>query len=165
MIVQEIRNCVFYGIKDYLNSWSNILTCIMTILYPVAFALKFYTNIVVSLEKKKLHDENFWQMIEHLDEHDIETQKSVYQTFYWLNTGNTKILRILFFKLGFCSHLVYLIDRFYWYSLDPINLSEGLFAFGIIISFSRLCFWLPSNQNLGPLQITLGRMITVYFVV
>jgi hypothetical protein len=56
---------------------------------------------------------------------------------------------------------VLFVDRFYWYSLDPINLAEGLFAVAIIFSFSKLCFWLPSNQNLGPLQITLGRMISV----
>lgn len=85
--MQEIRNCVFYGIKDYLNSWSNILTCIMTVLYPVAFGLKFYTNIIVSLEKKKLQDEQFWEIINDLEENDIETQKKIYQTFYWLNTG------------------------------------------------------------------------------
>ena len=54
-------------------------------------------------------------------------------------------------------------DRFYWYSLDPLNLSEALFAFAIILSFSRLCFWLPANQNLGPLQLTLGAMISVIF--
>ena len=52
-------------------------------------------------------------------------------------------------------------DRFYWNTLDPINLSEALFSVGIILTLSRLCFWLPANQNLGPLQITLGQMISV----
>lgn len=87
--MQEIRNCVFFGIKDYLNSWSNLFTCIMTVLYPVAFALKFYTNIVVSIEKKKLNDEKFWERVVDLEESDLSTQKSVYETFYWLNAGNS----------------------------------------------------------------------------
>ena len=54
-------------------------------------------------------------------------------------------------------------DRFYWTSLDPLNLSEALLAIAIILTFARLCFWLPANQNLGPLQITLGAMISVVF--
>lgn len=53
------------------------------------------------------------------------------------------------------------IDRFYWDSLDPINLAEGLFAIANIASFCRICFLLPANQTLGPLQITLGKMIAV----
>jgi len=52
-------------------------------------------------------------------------------------------------------------DRFYWQNLDPINLSEGLFAIGNLFSFARLSFYLPANQQLGPLQITLGKMINV----
>ena len=54
-----------------------------------------------------------------------------------------------------------LTDRFYWLSFDPINLSEGLFALATTITLARLCFFLPVNQSLGPLQIVLGRMITV----
>ena len=46
-------------------------------------------------------------------------------------------------------------------SLDPVNLSEGLYAVALIFSFARLCFWLPASQNIGPLQITLGRMFSV----
>ena len=44
--------------------------------------------------------------------------------------------------------------------MDPVNLSEALLAFAIIFSFARLCFWLPANQHLGPLQLTLEAMIS-----
>lgn len=71
----------------------------MCILYPVAFGLKIYTNIVISVEKKKLGDENFWLLVQHLDENDLEAQKSVYQTFYWLNTGNKSNCKILNFDI------------------------------------------------------------------
>jgi hypothetical protein len=59
----------------------------MLTLYPVAFGLKFYTNIVVSLEKNKLGDEKFWDLVIHLKPEDIDGQTSVYQAFYWLNSG------------------------------------------------------------------------------
>jgi len=54
-----------------------------------------------------------------------------------------------------------LLDRYFWYSYDPINLSEGLFAFATVLTFSRLVFFLPAFQSLGPLYITFGRMISV----
>jgi hypothetical protein len=53
------------------------------------------------------------------------------------------------------------LDRFYWVPLDPVNVAEGLFAVANIFSFSRICFLLPAFQHLGPLQISLGRMMSV----
>jgi hypothetical protein len=40
-------------------------------------------------------------------------------------------------------------------------MAEGLFAVGNMFSFCRICFFLPANQQLGPLQISLGNMLTV----
>jgi len=48
------------------------------------------------------------------------------------------------------------IDRSYWSSFDPINLSEAFFAIANVLTFARLCIFLPVSQQLGPLQITLG---------
>ncbi|WAR18167.1 TRPC7-like protein, partial [Mya arenaria] len=50
-------------------------------------------------------------------------------------------------------------DRFFWQTWDPINLSEGLFAVANVLSFSRISYFLPVNAALGPLQISVGRMI------
>ncbi|KAH3830216.1 hypothetical protein DPMN_103457 [Dreissena polymorpha] len=50
-------------------------------------------------------------------------------------------------------------DRFYWLTWDPINLSEGLFAVANVLTFSRISYFLPVNAALGPLQISVGRMI------
>lgn len=52
-------------------------------------------------------------------------------------------------------------DRYYWVPMDPVNLAEGFFAVANIFSFTRICFLLPANQQLGPLQISLGNMISV----
>lgn len=105
-----------------------------------SYGLKFYTILKVKHEKSKLNDLDFWMRVNTLNKtSSLHEQGIIYQTFYWLNN-----------------------DRFYWMSFDPINLAEGLNAIAIILSFSRLCFWLPANQNLGPLQITLGQMISVF---
>jgi hypothetical protein len=52
-------------------------------------------------------------------------------------------------------------DRFYWSSFDPINLSEGFYSLGTVFAFARICFLLTAFEAIGPLQITLGKMISV----
>lgn len=59
---------------------------------------------------------------------------------------------------------IYFLDRLYWQHLDPIYLSEGLFAIANVFTFTRLCFYLPANEQLGPLEITLGKMINVCYL-
>ncbi|XP_017784473.1 PREDICTED: transient receptor potential protein-like [Nicrophorus vespilloides] len=46
-----------------------------------------------------------------------------------------------------------------WESFDPMLLSEGAFAAGMIFSFLKLVHIFSVNPHLGPLQISLGRMI------
>ena len=48
-----------------------------------------------------------------------------------------------------------------WMKWDPVNLAEGMFAIANILSFSRISYLLPANEYLGPLQISLGRMLKV----
>ncbi|XP_045778179.1 transient receptor potential protein isoform X2 [Maniola jurtina] len=46
-----------------------------------------------------------------------------------------------------------------WDSFDPMLLSEGAFAAGMIFSFLKLVHIFSINPYLGPLQVSLGRMI------
>lgn len=46
-----------------------------------------------------------------------------------------------------------------WDPFDPMLLSEGAFAAGMIFSFLKLVHIFSVNPHLGPLQISLGRMI------
>lgn len=46
-----------------------------------------------------------------------------------------------------------------WDSYDPMLLSEGAFAAGMILSFLKLVHIFSINPYLGPLQVSLGRMI------
>ncbi|GAB0092353.1 Transient receptor potential protein [Sergentomyia squamirostris] len=46
-----------------------------------------------------------------------------------------------------------------WHDLDPMLLSEGAFAAGMIFSFLKLVHIFSINPHLGPLQVSLGRMI------
>lgn len=132
----EIKQLMTYGINDYFYSSTNTFNLCMNVLYLSSFGLKYHTMLVVSDYLKLIGKDEFWSKVDHLNNTNKEAQKEVYDVFYWLNS-----------------------DRFYWQNLDPINLSEGLFAIANIFTFTRLCFYLSANQQLGPLQITLGKMI------
>ena len=84
--MRDMRKLFSKGIVDYLFSWMNILTSVMHLLYICSYALKFYTIIIVQIEKNKLDDPKFWYMVNNLGK-NITNQQSVYQTFYWLNAG------------------------------------------------------------------------------
>ncbi|XP_071502489.1 short transient receptor potential channel 7-like [Diadema antillarum] len=71
------------------------------------------------------------------------------------------------------SHFYYLQrERGMWQNNDPVFVSEALYAMANVLSFSRLSYILPVSEFLGPLQISLGRMLgdilrfaVVFFVV
>ena len=136
--VREAKQCVYLGMKDYISAWGNIITLFMGVLFTGSFGLKYYTFLRVQSEQDAVNSDAFWEHVAHMNESDLDAQQHAYETFYWLNN-----------------------DRFYWSSLDPINLAEALYSLAIIISFAKLYFWLPASQSIGPLQITLGRMISV----
>ena len=52
-------------------------------------------------------------------------------------------------------------DRFYWDAWDPYYVCEALFAVGNILNFTRLFQLLAINEHLGPMLISLERMIKV----
>ena len=54
-----------------------------------------------------------------------------------------------------------LIDRFYWSSWDPCHVSEGLTCVANVLTFARLFYLLAINEHLGPMLISLERMVKV----
>ncbi|CAF0834169.1 unnamed protein product [Adineta ricciae] len=133
----EIKQCYTDGFKDYLLSWNNIVDSCMNILYLSSFALKYYVFYEVTNAISILSSNGFGLRIEGVYNLTQENQNDIYRTLYWLNA-----------------------DRFFWIPFDPVNVGEGLFAIANIFSFSRICFLLPAFQHLGPLQISLGRMMS-----
>ncbi|XP_071959351.1 short transient receptor potential channel 7-like [Antedon mediterranea] len=59
------------------------------------------------------------------------------------------------------EHIYYLSsDRRLWDASDPTLIGEAMFAVANVLSFARVSFILPASEFLGPLQISLGRMLT-----
>ena len=97
-----------------------------------------------------------------LDEHNLE--------FLSLKGGRRGSSEVTLVKIPLCwkshvtAHIFFsFLDRYFWDTWDPINLAEGLFAIANILSFFRISYLLPANQNLGPLQICIGRMLKVNY--
>ena len=59
----------------------------MNILYIGSFALKYYSMTMVNINYNLIKTPEFWHKVANLNDSDITTQKSIYQTFYWLNDG------------------------------------------------------------------------------
>ncbi|XP_061916980.1 short transient receptor potential channel 6-like isoform X3 [Entelurus aequoreus] len=58
------------------------------------------------------------------------------------------------------SHIQYFqLARADWAPSDPQLISEGLYAAAVVLSFWRVAYVLPANQNFGPLQVSLGRTL------
>lgn len=57
--------------------------------------------------------------------------------------------------------LIWILDRFYWDSVDPHNVADGMFAIANVISFCRVTHVLHAYELFGPMQISLTRMIGV----
>ena len=53
----------------------------------------------------------------------------------------------------------YFVARFEWRPDDPEIVSDVLFAVANVLSIARTTYLMPAFEVLGPLQISLGRMI------
>ncbi|XP_014599080.1 PREDICTED: short transient receptor potential channel 5-like [Polistes canadensis] len=51
------------------------------------------------------------------------------------------------------------LERKYWHKYDPTLIGEGIYCLATIMAFFRLMFLCQLNYHLGPLQLSLGKMI------
>ncbi len=152
----ELKQLFKLKIFEYLYSPINVFNFCLNILFITSYCLKFHTMLVVSNKFEQIKTDDFWLKVNTLNATDLEGQKSIFETFYWLNSG---LFLYINYYFVFNLKIIKKLDRYYWVSLDPINVSEGFFSIASLFTFIRLCFYLPANQQLGPLEITLGKMI------
>ncbi|XP_017271945.1 short transient receptor potential channel 6 [Kryptolebias marmoratus] len=62
-----------------------------------------------------------------------------------------------------CEIQYFQLARIHWMPSDPQLISEGLYAIAVVLSFSRIAYILPANEQFGPLQISLGRTVKDIF--
>ncbi|KAI8790076.1 short transient receptor potential channel 6, partial [Biomphalaria glabrata] len=135
MVCQECNQLFHNGIMQHILSFYNLLDVVLLTVYIATFTLRFWTMYKVIVW--------FWTMYKFhaalaflSNPANIAQELKMLEHLYWLNT-----------------------DRIFWSPTDPINLIEGSFAIANILSVGRISYLLPANEILGPLQISLGRML------
>lgn len=58
-----------------------------------------------------------------------------------------------------CANILCGVVRFEWQPDDPEIVSDVLFAIANVLSIARTTYLMPAFEVLGPLQISLGRML------
>ncbi|KAK3600930.1 hypothetical protein CHS0354_004139 [Potamilus streckersoni] len=130
MLWQEIKQIYGEGLYNYFDALYNYLDFAVLTLYITSFTLRYVSAFKVKEAISYFESDANWELLN-------SSVPEAEEKFYWL-----------------------IADRFYWESLDPHNVAEGLFALANIISFTRLSYVLPANELFGPLQISLARMLT-----
>lgn len=86
-IWHEVKLILQEGVKDYLQSWKNILNTTTNILYFASYSLKYYTLIIVYLKKKEAYNSNLWSDLASLNNITYSQETAIYKMLYWLNAG------------------------------------------------------------------------------
>ncbi|XP_038052575.1 short transient receptor potential channel 3-like [Patiria miniata] len=127
----EIKQIWEEGYRRYLASIWNWLDIAMLNFYMTSFSLKF-----CSYHKSSIAIGFF------VNDPDDACDQVI--------MGDPEAAQMNYFVRG---------DRHVWNDDDPILLAEALFAIANVLSFSRMSYVLPVSEFLGPLQISLGRML------
>ncbi|XP_048780168.1 short transient receptor potential channel 7-like isoform X1 [Ostrea edulis] len=130
MLWQEIKQVFSEGLYDYFDSLYNYLDVAVLTLYLSSFTLKYVCIWKVNVALKYFEARDPWEKL-------LRSDQTAAKQMYWI-----------------------IADRFYWDSLDPHNIAEGLFAIANVISFTRVSYILPANEMFGPMQISIARMMT-----
>eukprot|EP00057_Strongylocentrotus_purpuratus_P008322 XP_011662796.1 PREDICTED: short transient receptor potential channel 3 [Strongylocentrotus purpuratus] len=129
MIWQEVKQIWREGVHTYVRSIWNWIDLAMLNLLLSSLVIVFMTTELTNKAEQFFQTEGNCKAL-------INNEAKAQRQFYFLSG-----------------------DRRAWENNDPNLIGEGLFAMANVLSFSRLSFILPVSEFLGPLQISLGRMM------
>ncbi|BFF92274.1 transient receptor potential protein [Drosophila madeirensis] len=122
---------------------------------PIELAIITYIMALVFEELKSLYSDGLFEYI--MDLWNIVDYISNMFYVTWILCRATAwiiVHRDLWFR-GIDPYF----PREHWHPFDPMLLSEGAFAAGMVFSYLKLVHIFSINPHLGPLQVSLGRMI------
>ncbi|XP_037793862.1 transient receptor potential protein-like [Penaeus monodon] len=120
----------------------------------VEVCIVMYVGSLVWAEIKSLWNDGLLEYIKDLWNIIDFVTNSFFMT--WIMLRATSFLLV---QLDLWNGLWPWYPREQWHSFDPMLLSEGCFGAAMIFSFLKLVHIFSVNPHLGPLQISLGRMI------
>ncbi|XP_041362796.1 short transient receptor potential channel 7-like [Gigantopelta aegis] len=139
----ECKQVYNSGARSYLTDYYNFMDFSVLTMYLASYVLRFFTEFKVSEADRFFNGTNRAKEL--------------------LVHGNYTYFNLLTAEIKDPKHSPnnYFMEasRFQWEANDPEILSDVLFAIANVISFARTTYLMPAFEVLGPLQISLGRMI------
>ncbi|XP_045126101.1 transient receptor potential protein-like isoform X2 [Portunus trituberculatus] len=121
---------------------------------PIELGIIMYISSLIWAEIKSLWNDGVMEYIKDLWNIIDFITNSFFMT--WVLLRATSFLLV---QLDLWRGLWPYYPREMWHPFDPMLLSEGCFGAAMIFSFLKLVHIFSVNPHLGPLQISLGRMI------
>ncbi|XP_033739855.1 short transient receptor potential channel 3-like [Pecten maximus] len=139
----ECKQIYHTGARSYLTDYINFMDFSVLSMYLASYVMRFFTEYKVS----------------NADRYFNGTMRAT----QLLKNSNYTYFNLLLDEIKDSSNSPtnYFMEasRFHWKPDDPEIVSDVLFAIANVISFARTTYLMPAFEVLGPLQISLGRMI------
>ncbi|CAF2347246.1 unnamed protein product [Rotaria sp. Silwood2] len=138
----EIKQLYQEGLHQYMADTWNLLDWITNCLYVATIVLRVMAYIKVNREERDLHGKFVADQVAHASSnvHNSPHHHNLTSDPVSISTGHN-------------------VRRRDWNAWDPTLISEGIFAAANIFSSLKLVYIFTINPHLGPLQISLGRMV------
>lgn len=129
------------GLMDYVSDLWNIVDCISNTFYVTWIGLRLTSWYLVQV---------YISFLSFTLTFRFETNQQKNNVFYFEQRDAAIGLNPWY-------------PREQWDPFDPMLLSEGVFAAGMIFSFLKLVHIFSINPHLGPLQVSLGSILNIHF--
>ncbi|KAL8607311.1 hypothetical protein ACOMHN_039461 [Nucella lapillus] len=139
----ECKQVYNSGARSYVTDYYNTMDFGVLSMYLCSYVLRFFTEFKVSDADRYFNGTTLARFYLYSDN----------LTYFDLHIANIKAQR------ESPHHYFMEASRFQWEPYDPEIVSDALFAIANVISFARTTWLMPAFEVLGPLQISLGRMI------
>ncbi|CAF4402793.1 unnamed protein product [Rotaria socialis] len=138
----EIKQLYQEGLHQYMADTWNLLDWITNCLYVATIILRVMAYVKVNREERDLQGKFVADHVGHgtTTIHHSHPQHNLTTDPTGISTGHN-------------------VKRRDWNAWDPTLISEGIFAAANIFSSLKLVYIFTINPHLGPLQISLGRMV------
>ncbi|CAI9738537.1 short transient receptor potential channel 3-like [Octopus vulgaris] len=143
LLWMECKQIYNTGARSYLTDYYNFMDFGVLSMYLASYLLRFITDFRVQEADRYFNGTQRARML--------------------LMAGNYTDFNYLLAQIKSKQHEPknYFMEasRFHWKPNDPEIVSDVLFAIANVISFARTTYLMPAFEVLGPLQISLGRMV------
>ncbi|XP_064608787.1 short transient receptor potential channel 7-like [Liolophura sinensis] len=139
----ECKQVYNSGARGYVMDNYNFMDFIVLSMYLASYVLRFFTDHKVS------ESDNYFNGTSRAREFLINENHTGFKQFLSTIRSDKDETKSYFMEAS----------RFQWKPNDPEIVSDVLFAIANVISFASTTYLMPAFEVLGPLQISLGRMI------